>query len=228
MDEKQQNHKNSKIEHVFRDEESIRLLSQAFRGSFLERLILAILAALTIFGGFAVVAWAWHGDVSDKRLESELTQRTTLIQDAKDQIKELSDVRKSFNVEATNLRNLIDKKALICKDVKNLNNDEKLSLITEQFLARENFVSVLYNIQYSFPDLEQGIKIAEQLEDIYDENINLPCSSIRPSTDLGMHEIQVKASTLMLNEIESQRKNLNTFIEKKANILYTKLFTSDN
>lgn len=227
MDEKQQNHKNSKIEHVFRDEESIRLLSQAFRGSFLERLILAILAALTIFGGFAVVAWAWHGDVSDKRLESELTQRNTIIQHAEEEIQQLSDVQIAYDIEGNHLRNMIDKKLIICKKLRNLNSNQILSILSEQYEARERYLSSFYKVLFAFPDLsKEALHSARDLAVIYNENINLPCAESKSSDEVGMQQRQMRTSNAMLVEIEKKREKLNALIEEKSNVLSDKLFSN--
>lgn len=225
MDEKQQNHKNSKIEHVFRDEESIRLLSQAFRGSFIERLILAILAALTIFGGFAVVAWAWHGDVSDKRLESELTQRNNIIENEQKEIEKMSDAQINYQIQATNLRNLIDKKLIICQKLKELDTDQKLSQISEQFSGRESYVAAHLHILDVFPNLaHESIQSARDLEAIYDKNINLPCGQLKSSDELGMHEKQNIASKDMLYKIQQRRAKLNMLITNKSDVLSSRLF----
>lgn len=201
----------SKMKHSV-EEETVKLLAHALKGSPLERWLLSILGALALFGGFWAVATQWGAEIRSKEEARIVQQENLFISADREKIKQMSQAHKAFYAQGTRLRNLLDEKVQICKQFKKLTQSQQLKLIEKRYTARNEYVLALFDVIDAFPESQRFLTTARKIQEIYINNINQPCEKSKTSDALGMFKLQTKGSDILLKKINSMKNELNKMI----------------
>lgn len=206
----------NKVEIIFNDKDSVRLLSGSFKDSFKKRVILALIGSLTVIVSIFAIIESWESDIETRELQRKEQLHQDEVNLMSSKIKQQEQVNRQFNAAGTELRNVRD--LIIASCQYQLSSVEHLALFEKRLNARKNVVIANYKIEDAFPSPINKKILAGAMKFVsFDEGVVDLCESHRPP-DKEWKKRQNVPYYIMRDYIEGKKKDLEDFIRSSSSL----------
>lgn len=200
----------NKVELIFRDEQSLQLLSKLLPvDRWKKKLILVLIPALTFFGGMLTIAASLYIDTKDRELQREIREFNFDVGQMESEIERKEEYLAFFNISVTNMRKVRLIVVEACRLGLRNTAEEKFKFYKERIEVRKDVLKVIFNIDPVFPNIPNFDKYVAQIT-YFDRSVKDVCARDSPK-DEKWASIQKEISTRIKKSIELSNKKLASY-----------------